>query len=253
MSPEIPPRTYPSSTTDHVYANATSAPDAPKPGAPTRENTPQAHYRDDAPHLNYAQIEFERNPGGARRFQIKEAAVRHHQAKTDYSTVDAIKTARLEAAPHALFHAREQLADEIRALVKAFATPNRAGILKKIRGDKEAYGAGASAATLAQGLVAGNFSGCADALLAASDDMRQRTPKESYQFVDRIVTALTMDALKGLTLAQTEVVGRHVRNASLEEALSRVEPDRTTMAASIARDSVVKAMMAAHGAPEAAR
>ncbi len=244
MLPQISPRTYPSPTTDPVYANMASTPDASQPDSSTVETPPRTSYRDDAPHLNYVQVEFAKGPGAARRFQVKEEAAKSGTSEPIYSTVDAIKTARLESAPQSLVEAREQLSNEIRGLVQAFATSNKASLVNKLLGAKASYGAGASITALVQGLNAKDFTRCAEALFEASNDMRQKTRQESWKFVGEVARALTMEALKGLSPEQKKALARHMRQpAVLEKSLADMEDRKSSMAAATARDAVCRALV----------
>ncbi len=244
MSPLIPPRTY-------LAAHAVDSGEPSRSGASTSTASPatsdrEEPYRAGSKELTYVEVQAIQNPRGGRRFAVKPDD-RDAGADVVYTTVDAAKTGKLEAAPQALIDAREALSKEIRGLVQAFATSKKAGLLNKIRGDKKTYGASASATAMANGLNAASFTRCIDALSTALSDLKRHTPQEADAFVGRTVTALTMEAVKGLTADQKAVLARHMRNVfTLDTAVADAEPEKTSMAASIARDSVVRALVDAH-------
>ncbi|HEY1398826.1 hypothetical protein [Roseateles sp.] len=244
MSPPISPRTDPSATTDAVYANLTSSSETSKQRSEGSDAESLAPYRDDAPSLNYIQIEFLSKSGGRRPGGVSDAAVKPDKTETIYSTVDHFSTSERQRSPE-LFDAQQRLTKQVQTLVQEFATSKKAGVINKLVGSKDNYGAGAAAKALASRLNADGFAEHADAYSKAARGLigRDRPANESHQLTGKAASAATLQALTQLTPEQRTVLARHLRNATLvDTAISESEPVKCSLSSASAREAVIQTM-----------
>lgn len=243
MPPIIPSRTYQPPTTEPIYDDATSMAGPVDAGARPGNTHPTARHRDTDPALNYSQIEFLKNPGGARRFEIKEAAARPGPSESIYSTVDCALTAELAKSPE-MYKAHQQLAKEVQEVVVQFATSNKAGARNWLFAPKEAYGSGAAATALASRLNGDRFGECADAYYAAVRGRGGKiSPGELAPLVGTLASAETLQAISQLSPKQTAILAKHLRDPdAVEAAVVATEPERSSLACSHARGGVLRAM-----------
>lgn len=245
MPPLIPPRTYPSATTDAVYANLTPNVDTPDRRSQASQDESLAPYRDDAPSLNYSQIEFLSKPGGRRPGGVNDATVTPDDAETIYSTVDHFATSGRQRAPEELRQAEQRLTKEVQTLVQEFATSKKAGVINKLVGSKDTYGAGAAAKALASRLNADGFAEHADAYSKAVRGLigRDRPANESHQLTGKAASAATLQALTQLTPEQRTVLARHLRDTTLvDTAVFESEPAKCSLSSASAREAVIQTM-----------
>ena len=243
MSPPIPPRAFPPATPDVVYANLTSSAGTSERRSPSSQDESLAPYRDDAPSLNYSQIEFHSKSGGRRPGGVNIAAVTPERAGTIYSTVDHFSTAERQRSP-GLFDAGQQFAKEVQTLVQEFATSKKAGVFNKLVASKETYGAGAAARALASRLNGDAFAKCADDYFSALGTVEGHyRHTERDQLTGKAASAATLQAIQQLTSAQVKVLVRHLRDPSaVDTVVAGSEPHKSSVPSANARGAVLQTM-----------
>lgn len=281
MPPSIPPRTYGAFAPTAEAGEETS--NTPASSTPDRsEEAPSEPYKPGKPELTYIELQFTQNATARRRIQkdspptpkseVVYATFKHDAGQADtagegiYAKVDMAAKRPRKATPAAVesdngvapplmssrgaFHpeaakamtdARERLSCAIGDMVRGFATsiPKRSLLSK----DKSTYGAGAAVAALVRDLVGDKIAGLADGLAGASRGGRQDTIDAADKFVGRSVSAMTAQAIAGLSASQRKTLESHLKDGTaLRRAFGAAEPDLSTGAAVQARESFLEAL-----------
>lgn len=283
MPPSIPPRTYGAFAPPAEAGGDTSPVASSTPGRSEElQSESYKPYKPDKPELTYIELQGAQNAIARRRIQKDSAltpksevvysSLKHDAGQADragealYAKADITAKRPRQATPASVesgsgeapplmssrgaFHpeaakamtgARERLSTAIGDMVRDFATsiPKQSLFSK----DKSTYGAGAAVAALVRDLAGDKIAGLADGLAAASHGGRQDSIDATDKFVGRSVSAMTAQAIAGLSTSQRKTLQSHLKDGSaLRQAFLAAEPDRSTGAARYARECFLEAL-----------
>lgn len=280
MPPSIPPRTYGAFAPTAEAGGDTSKAASSTPGR--SEALQSEPYKPGKPELTYIELQVAQNATARRRIQKDSAltpksevvysSLKHDAGQADtagealYAKVDTTAKRPRQATPapvesdngeapplmpsRGAFHpeaaramtaARERLSTAIGDMVRDFATsiPKRSLLSK----DKSTYGAGAAVAALVRDLVGDKIAVLAEGLAGASRGGRQDSIDATDKFVGRSVSAMTAQAIAGLSTSQRKTLASHLKDGSaLRQAFEAAEPDLSSGAAMHARECFLEAL-----------